>query len=138
MATPLLSKQMSIVIDGSTLGCATDFSLSVNKDLIEIACLDADSKQSIPDLYGWTVSFSGMVMRTSTIDSGKAAYEDLMSTIMTDASVAVHILPDVSANAYYTGAGYLSSVSMDGGVGAAVSFSGEITGSGPLTATATA
>jgi len=38
MSTPLYPKQMSVVIDGSTLLCATDFSLSVNKDMIEIAC----------------------------------------------------------------------------------------------------
>lgn len=140
MATPLFSKQMSIVIDGSTLGCATDFSLSVTKDMIEIACLSATgAKQSVPDLYGWTVSFSGMVMRTSSVDAGKRSYEDLMAKLLTsDASVSVYILPDVSANTYYTGAGYLSSMTMDGGVGSAVSFSGEIQGSGALTAATTA
>lgn len=139
MATNLFSKQCSIVIDGSTLGCATDFSLAVNKDIIEISCLDSTgAKSSVPDMYGWTLSFSGMVVTTSTIGAGKYSYEKLMANIATDASLSVYILPDVSANTYYTGAGYLTSISMDGGVGAPVSFSGEVTGSGPLTAATTA
>ena len=63
MSVPLFSKLMSVVIDSSTMACCTDFSLSINKDLIEIACLDAEgAKMSIPDMYGWSVSGSGMVI----------------------------------------------------------------------------
>jgi|GEM_PF-2998095 len=133
MATPLFSKQMSVYVDGSTLGCATDFSLAVNKDVIEIACLGSTgAKQSVPDMYGWTVSFSGMVMTTST-KTGKG-YEDLMDEILNTNSsdVSVYILPNVSTNSYYVGNGILTSVTMDGGVGSAVTYSGEITGNGPL------
>lgn len=139
MATPLFSKQMSIVIDGSTLGCATDFSLAITKDMIEVACLTASgAKQQIPDLYGWTVSFSGLRMQSASVDSGAMSYDELASMIISsDASVGIYILPDVSANRYLTGAGYLSSLSMDGGVGAPVTFSGEIAGDGPLTSTVT-
>ncbi len=138
MGQPLFSKQMSVVIDGSTLGCATDFSLSVNKELIEIACLESTSKQYVPDLYDWTVSFSGMVMRTTGIDAGKYSWENLMAKITSDASVGIYILPNVSTNRYFTGAGYLSNVTIDGGVGAAVTFSGEVQGSGVLTSATTA
>lgn len=133
MATPLFSKQMSVYVDGSILGCATDFSLAVNKDVIEIACLGSTgAKQSVPDMYGWTVSFSGMVMTTST-KTGKG-YEDLMDEILNTNSsdVSVYILPNVSTNSYYVGNGILTSVTMDGGVGSAVTYSGEITGNGPL------
>jgi len=132
--TPLFSKSMSIVIDGSTLGCATDFSLSVTKDMIEIACLTATgAKQNVPDLYGWTVSFSGLRMQSATIESGKMSYDDLVNTLVTsDASVAIYILPDVSSNHYMSGWGYLSSISMEGGVGSPVTFSGEIAGSSAL------
>jgi hypothetical protein len=141
MATPLFSKQMAIVIDGSILGCATDFSLSVQKDMIEVACLSSTgAKQNVPDLYGWTMSFSGMVQQTKTIDAGKTSFETLMANILsgTDPSVGVYILPDVSANAYWTGKGYLSSLEMTGGIGSAVSFSGEIAGDGALTRATTA
>lgn len=140
MATPLFSKSMSIVIDGSTLGCATDFSLSITKDMIEIACLSATgAKQQIPDLYGWSVSFSGLRMQSDTVDAGAMSYDELANTLITsDASIAIYILPDVSANNYMAGAGYLSSISMEGGVGSPVTFSGEIAGDGALTQMTTA
>ena len=134
MATPLFSKSMSIVLDGSTLGCATDFSLSVTKDMIEIACLTAaGAKQQVPDLYGWTVSFSGLRMQSQTIDAGAYSYDDLVNQLVTsDASVLVYILPDVSANYYMSGGAYLTSISMEGGVGSPVTFSGELAGDGVL------
>jgi hypothetical protein len=131
---------MSIVIDGSTLGCATDFALSISKDMIEIACLTATgAKQSIPDLYGWNVSFSGLRMQSKTVDSGAMSYDVLANKIITsDASVAIYLLPNVSTNKYMTGSGYISSLSMEGGVGSPVTFSGEIVGDGPLVQATTA
>jgi predicted secreted protein len=134
MATPLFSKLMSVVIDASTVACATDFSLSINKDLIEIACLDsAGGKESIPDLYSWSVSGSGMVFRTVGATAGSYSVFDMATKLLTsDASVAVKLLPDVSTNQYFSGAGYFSSLSYEGGVGAPVSFSFEITGTGTL------
>jgi hypothetical protein len=128
-ATNLFSKQMSVVFDGSTLGCATSFSLAVNKDIIEIACLGSTgAKSAVPDMYGWTISFDGMVMTTKT--KTQLGFEELMANIATDASVDIYILPDVSSNTYYTGVGYLTSITLDGGVGSAVTFSGEVTGDG--------
>jgi len=126
---------MSIVIDGSTLICGTDFSLAITKDMIEIACLTATgAKQQVPDLYGWTVSFSGLRMQSASVDSGYLSYDFLANKLITsDASVSIYIYPDVSSNHYLSGAGYLSSLSMDGGVGSPVTFSGEIAGDGPLT-----
>jgi predicted secreted protein len=135
---PLFSKQMMVQFDGSTLGCATDFSLSVNKDFIEIACLNATggAKQQIPDLYGWTVSFSGLVMQ-ETNETGKSFYELMDNLLEGDESVSIYIVPDVSSNTFYGGTGYISSLSMDGGVGSAVTYSGEIVGTGPLDASTT-
>lgn len=140
MATPLYSKQMSIVMDASligdasVMGCATDFSLSVDKDMIEIACLSSTgAKQQVPDLYGWNISFSGLVMQEATVDEGKSSFYDLMANILgDDVSIGVYIVPDVTGNSYYGGTGYLSSMSMDGGVGSAMTFSGEIAGTGAL------
>ena len=134
MATPLFSKQMSITIDGSALGCTSDFSLSIDRDLIEIACMNTTGfKQSVPDLKQWSISFSGLVMTTPTVDAGKKSYYDLMSNMIDgDASLAVAVVPDVTGNIWYSGTGYLSSVSMDGGVGSAITYSGEVTGDGTL------
>jgi len=140
MSTPLFSKQCSIVFDTSTLGCAQDFSLAVNKDMIEIACLGSTgAKQNVPDMYGWTLSFSGMVITTTTKGTNYG-YDNLMDNLIssTDASLSVYILPDVSTQVYYSGYGYLSSITMDGGVGSAVTYSGEVAGSSPLVKKTTA
>lgn len=134
MSTPLFSKLMQIQIDSSTIGCATDFSLKMSKDLIEVACLDASgAKSSVPDMYSWSVSGSGLVMRTIGFDSGKYGMFHIADNLLnSDASVAIAIVPDVSGNQYYSGVGYFSSLGMEGGVGAPVTYSFEITGSGPL------
>ena len=137
-SSPLFSKLMNIVIDGSTVACATNFSLSMTKDVIEIACLDSTGAQeSVPDMYGWTISGSGLVFRTVGA-TGYGMFNMANSLLNTDASVAVSIVPDVSQNQYYDGAGYFTSLSMEGGVGAAVTYSFEIAGSGPLTIKTTA
>lgn len=131
---------MSIVIDGSTLGCATDFSLSVTKDMIEIACLTATgAKQAVPDLYGWTVSFSGLRMQSASVEAGAMSYDELVNNLVTsDASIGIYVLPGVSTNNYMAGAGYLTSISMEGGVGSPITFSGEIQGDGALSQLTTA
>ena len=127
---------MSLQFDASTLGSTTDFSLSVDKDMIDIALMNAPTgaKQTVPDLYNWNLSFSGLVMTTTGVDAGKSSFDWLMDNMITDtdASIGVQIIPDVSYNKYYGGTGYLNSMSLDGGVGSAVSFSGSIQGDGAL------
>ncbi|MBP7786101.1 hypothetical protein KA062_02505 [Patescibacteria group bacterium] len=137
MATPLFSKLMKVQIDSSTVACATDFSLSVSRDMIEIACLDSEgAKESVPDMYGWSVSGSGMVFRTAG-ETGYSLFDMAENLLTSDASVYVAIVPDVSANKYFSGVGYFSSLGMEGGVGAPVSYSFEITGSGVLSVNTT-
>lgn len=138
MATPIFSKSMSIVIDGSVVACPTDFSLSITKDMVEVACITASgAKQNIPDLYSWTASFSGTRNQTATVGTS-LDYDGLVDSLTgSDASVGIYYLPDVSSNNYVVGWGYLSSITMDGGVGSPVSYSAEITGSSVLTKTTT-
>lgn len=140
MATPLFSKLMSITIDSSTVACATDFSLSISKDMIEIACLDSEgAKENVPDMYSWSVSGSGMVFKTVGATAGSYSLFDMAENLLTtDTAVEVAIVPDVSLNQFFTGSGYFTSLSMEGGVGAPVSYSFEITGSGALDVSTTA
>lgn len=132
MGTPLFSKAMKIYIDASTVGCATDFSLSLDRDMIEVACMDASgAKQNIPDMHGWSVSGSGLVIRTAT-QTGYGMFEMADSLMNSDASIGIMTKTDLSANKSYSSSGYFSTTSMEGGVGAAVTYSFKITGSGPL------
>ena len=141
MATPLFSKSIDITIDGSVIGCATDFSLSVSKDMIEVACMNStnNSKQNIPDLYSYTISGSGLVFRDSDITG--YGFSDMMSNMISgtaDASIGWAITPDVSTQTYFSGVGYFSSLTEDGGVGAAVTYSFEIAGDGDIAISTTA
>lgn len=132
--TPIFSKQFRIIIDSSTVAMATDFSLDFTKDMIEVSYLSNDAyKTNIPDLKSWTVNFSGLRGLTKDI-SVQHDYESLLYGMMnSDASVLIAIKPtEVSSNTYYDGGGFISSLNMSGGVGAAVTFSGTVVGAGPL------
>lgn len=135
MATPMFSKNMDFTIDGSLVACAQDFSLSVSRDMIEVACMNStsSSKQNIPDLYGYTISGSGLQFNTSDIASTEMGVAEMMNVMLnTDASVLWATTPDISANDYFEGVGYFSSISQEGGVGSPVSYSFEVTGDGPI------
>ena len=136
MATPLFSKQINFSIDGSIVAFATDFSMSVSRDMIEIGQMASTvrSKQQIPDLYSYSISGSGMTLRTADVSASEYGLASMMETMLTtDASIAWAITPDVTGNTFYSGAGYFSSISQDGGVGAAVSYSFEVVGEGDIT-----
>lgn len=140
MSKYLLSSKMIVTFDGSTMGCTTDFSQPISRDMIEISCMNSTgAKEVIPDMYSWSSSFSGLRIKTANVAVGDADYASLVDNIIsnTDVSVGISFLPDVSLNYYYKGGGYLSSVTQDGGVGSVVSYSAEVTGSGPLTKTTT-
>jgi hypothetical protein len=132
MGSPTLSKLMSIKIDGSVVGASTDFSLTTSKDMLEALTLDSGGwGQQIPDMKKWSVSGSGLVLRSP--DAGKTGIFEIATKLLnTDASVMVAIVPDVSIMKYFSGVGYFSSLNMEVGVGSPVSFSYEIAGDGPL------
>ena len=139
MGQPLFSKQIDIKIDSSILASATDFSLSVSKDMIEIATLGSTgAKNNVPDMYGYTISGSGLVFRGEP--NTDKPFNDMMANLISanDASVNWTILPDTSTTKYYSGYGYLTSLSYEGGVGAAMTYSFEIAGDGAIVISTTA
>ena len=141
MGTPLFSKNMDFTLDGSVVACAQDFSLSVSKDIIEIACMNSTNraKQSIPDLYGYTVSGSGLQFNTSDVAATDMDGTSIMNVLInTDNSVAWTLTPDACTTDYYTGVGYFSSLTQEGGIGAPVGYSFELTGDGAIVIKTTA
>lgn len=133
MANPLLTRNISIVLDGSTLLCPDSFSMKGSGDSIEITCMGTTGwKRSIPDMKSWTASFSGTVYETT--GHAGVGVEDLWSKFTVGASVGVFYLPDASANFYLTGDGFLTSVSIDLATGAPAKYSAEISGDDALSA----
>jgi len=65
MATSVkLSSELLIQFYGTTIAKATDYSLSINKETIDVTTLDdAGWKAKKADLKEWAVSFSGLVTR---------------------------------------------------------------------------
>jgi hypothetical protein len=110
---------------------ASDYDLAIDKDMIDIVYLNSSGwKTSVPDMTGWRVTFNGFVTNTSTRDNSKLDFDQIMVkfTGNADASVLVTLLPDVSSQIYYKGAGYIKSLSTKGGAGSAITFSGEVQG----------
>jgi len=135
MSNPLFSKKMSVKIDSSTIGYATDFSLSVNKDMIDIAVLSSTgAKQVVPDMYGYTLSGSGMVVREIGKTAGDYNIPEVAANLIStnDASLLWTLLPNASTNKYFEGVGYFSSFTYAGGVGSAMTFDFEIAGDGVI------
>lgn len=136
MATnPIFSKQLKLYMDSSIVAYATDISFDVTKEFIEIAWLYSGAKRQIPDQYNASVSGSGLIFREpSTGANDKGTYLGMVNNVISgDASIAWQLKPDVSANAYYSGSGYLSNVSMTAGVGSPASYSFTLNVDGPIT-----
>lgn len=130
---PLLSRTISIVLDASTVACASDFSLSRSMDVIEITCLSSTgAKQNVTDQYSWTASLSGTRLETTGVEAGKLGYDEIVPKFVAGEDVSIYFLPDVSANTYEVGNAVITSLSTEGGVGSAVTYSVELTGNGPL------
>ena len=126
---------MDFTIDGSVIACAQDFNLSVSRDMIEVQCMNStnSAKQNIPDLYGYTISGSGLQFNTADIAATEMAVESMMNVMLnSDASVLWAVTPDVSLNNYFEGVGYFSSITQSGGVGAPVAYDFELSGDGEI------
>lgn len=131
----LKGRDFDLKIDASIVASATDFSITPNRDMIEIATLgSSNGKEFIPDMYGYTVSVNGLVFRGEG-DTQRNYFDMLDKMLNTDVSVAWIALPDVSSYSL-SGWGYLSSAPMQVGVGSAVTYSVEIQGCGVITKTA--
>ena len=131
---------------GSVIARCRDFSLSINKNTIDITSFDTESwEEYVGDLKNWTISFSSMVTRhmggsatwggtapTGTFDglfqflAGTSSEGDYGATVQLGDF-------DSQATAIFSGLGILNSLSADGAVGDVISYSGEIQGVGALT-----
>lgn len=132
MPNYLLGKEMTIQYNGYTVGVGTSYGLNVNKSMVETtSLLSAGWKENYPDIKDWSVDFDGLVSKT--VGDASIGYDYLMANIKTDASVSIALKPSASTNKYESGVAYLSKISMKGGKDGVVTFSGSLTGTGPLT-----
>lgn len=64
---PILSKEFTIIYGGEVIAYATDFSLEINKEIIDITKLGDSWKNKLVDTKEFKVSFNNMVTRGENI-----------------------------------------------------------------------
>lgn len=132
----ILGQEMTIQYGNSTMGVATSFGLNINKSMVDVTSLaSAGWKEQYPDYKDWSVDFDGLVSRTS--GDASIGFDYLVMDIKRDASVMISIKPNVTSNKYESGVGYITKLTMKGGKDGAVTFSGSVSGTGPLTTNTT-
>jgi len=141
--TVKLSKELFLVYSGQTIAKATSYNFQINKAEIDISALDSDGwAEKLADSKDWSIDFDGLVTRgtvtgasysemttTTHIDYG-ALLEQLKSN---DTPVEVALVSKISDDTYQVGNALITSVSESVSVGAAVTYSGTLSGTGALT-----
>ena len=134
MATdPILSKAMTLSFNSKVIARCTDFTLEINKEVIDITALDAAGwKKKLVDLKDWKVSFNGLITRGS--DTTYGVYDDLLSNILTsDSTVPVAVTDtDASGTITLSGNAFLTALNLAAKVGDKASYSGTLEGDGEL------
>ena len=132
MPNYILGKEMTIQYNGLTVGAGTSYGLNINKAMVDVTSLaSAGWKDQYPDIKDWSVDFDGLVSKT--VGDASVGFDYLMNSIKTDASVSIALKPTAATNKYESGVGYITKLSLKGGKDGVVTFSGSVTGTGPLT-----
>ena len=135
--TARLTKSISISSGGDVIGFATDFEISINKEVIDVTTLSASGwKEKLVDLKDWKVSVSGLVTY-GTPGANEIGSEDLLASILdSDVAVTLLITSGVAGDSQKTGSAFLTAYNESGSVGDKITFSAEFEGTGELLDTA--
>ncbi len=128
-----LTKFISISRNGDTVGYATDFEISINKEVIDITTLSAQGwKEKLVDMKEWKVSVNGLVTY-GTPDANEIGSEDLLASIIDDDTPATLLISSgISGDSTKTGDAFLVSYAETGTVNDKMTFSAEFEGTGAL------
>tara|TARA_Y100000296_G_scaffold82252_1_gene111087 strand:- start:2586 stop:2996 length:411 start_codon:yes stop_codon:yes gene_type:complete len=122
---------MLLYVDGTAISSTTSHSLSY-----EMATRDATTKDSqgyeevLESTRSWTIDFDGMEAFNDTY-----SYEELRSLISQRSQVTLLFSSQVSGDPQWSGAAYLTSVSLEAPLEETATYSGSFKGTGALTAT---
>lgn len=120
---------LNVYIDNVIIGCATSSELSVNVDLADATCKDDGGwADHIHGLRDWSVSTDGLVAYDGTNNIG-----DLYTLLSGRTSVTLKFTTNVTGDLVFSGTASVASISVSAEMEAAVTYSVEFTGKGPLT-----
>jgi hypothetical protein len=60
---PILSKEFALIYGGMVIAYCTDFSLEINKQIVDVTKLGDEWKNKLVDVKEWKVAFNGMITR---------------------------------------------------------------------------
>ena len=126
----VLSKEFSIIIGTKTVAYATDFTLEVGKEIIDITKLGDLWKRKKVDLSSFKVSTNGLITRGVSTDM---EYENLLTEAHdSNSTVLVTIKPAGSGRIYYYGNGFLTGLNASFKTGDKTVFSASFESDGEL------
>ena len=60
---PILSKEFALIYGGMVIAYCTDFTLEINKQIVDVTKLGDEWKNKLVDVKEWKVAFNGMITR---------------------------------------------------------------------------
>lgn len=135
MATSVvLTKELVLKIGTDTIARCTDYSLSINKETIDITSLDDDGwKKKLADLKEYSISFSSMVTR-GTLGASETDFNEILTSFIGSDSALAWTLIDGETGAVISlsGNAILNNLEVSGTVGDKVTWSGSMEGDGAI------
>lgn len=127
-----LSKEFVLIYDDKVIAKCKDFSLEINKEIIDLTTLDSDGwREILADQKSWSISFNAVVPRTIT--TGQTGYDEILEEIKdNDELVKIALGEKEIGGKVQEGFGIITSLSTNVAVGDVVSYSGTFEGSGKL------
>lgn len=134
MADQVLSNELVILYNDLTVLCTTDFTLTIDKETIDIRCMNSGGWAStLAGSKSWSIDFSNIRTR-NTPDVGEIDSDGIIAhMIANDDPVNVGVGSTVTGDVTYTGTGIITTASQTGTVDDRVNASYTITGVGALT-----
>ena len=141
--TVKLAKELIIVYAGQAIAKTSSYTLTVNKAEIDVSSLDSDGwAEYLADNKDWNIDFDGLVTRDTI--TGSTSYDEMTGTTKTDYDallaqistndepVAIALVSKESGDTYEKGNALLTNLTKSGSVGAAVTYSASLRGTGTL------
>ena len=134
MADEVLSNELVILYDDKTVLCTTDFTLTIDKETIDVRCMNSGGwAKTLAGSKSWSIDFSNIRTRSTPgideIDSDGI----IAHMIANDDPVNVGLGSTQTGDVTYTGTAILTTASQTGTVDDRVNASYTATGVGALT-----
>ena len=153
-----LAKEFIIKVNGMVIARATDFSLSLDRQVVDVTSFDsAGWVEKISDNKDWNLSFSGLVTRTygngeGGTGLGSGTFNNLFdlwvsatgdypvtvgighaqSAVAATGGTGASAVAAIPSGDWFDGGGILVSLNPQGSVGDKMTYSGTIEGAGEL------